>query len=104
MIQKMNETGVLEFYMNYGEWGQAWMRPQDSPGDEYLLVWDSDIVHEFYSNDPFAEIVASFDVIKGSITFFENGFPSGTWIKDQYLDDLPAVPWSPDSCGPERKK
>ncbi|XP_035705524.1 protein flp-like isoform X2 [Folsomia candida] len=100
VIQKLNGSGDFQLYLSYGQWGQAWLSLL--PGEEsynYLLVWDSDIVQEFYATDPSSEIIAVYDRVVRSITFLENGYPTGTYLRDQYLDDLPTTPWEAGSCG-----
>lgn len=96
------ETNTTELYMNFGEWGKAYLLGTDTSLN-FLVLWDSDVVQDRYAmglpdNDTFVifnEDITDFQII-------DYGVSTLKLVKGLSLDILPPVPWSPESCGPEK--
>ncbi len=97
-----NPDGVLLPYISYGRLAQAWLKQVSDSSFE--IEWDSDLYQVFLADGPIPDedpfVVQFLDI--DSIVFTQSGFPIGnTFFRNVTLEDLPVVPWNPDSCGPE---
>lgn len=103
LLKFRDASNSTELYLNYGEWGQAYLLATET-NKKFLFDWDSDLIHDKYAME--GSITDTFAVFDEDITEFQiidNGSPSDFFIKGVSLDILPPVPWSPGSCGPEKK-
>jgi len=99
IVERMNSTGQLQPYLILGKWGTGFLIQTTS--NEFTWQIDTDYVQTYYSAGYYGEpdftgvydgtsllAIKEFD----SVYLFEKG---------QFVGNLPAQPWSPDSCGPE---
>jgi len=97
IIWKPNSTGHAELFMDYGGWGRVWIRLNAE--DNLFLDWDTDYVQDFYATReevPYLTV----EFVNNTMTLFLAEEPFIVYYKDQRMVDLPATPWSSDSCGP----
>ncbi len=88
--------------MNFGKWGQAYLLGTDMPF-KFLVLWDSDVVQDRYAMGlPDNETFVMFDEDITDFQIIDYGIPTEKFVKGVSLDILPPVPWSPESCGPEK--
>ncbi|OXA48311.1 uncharacterized protein LOC110855354 [Folsomia candida] len=96
---RLNDSGVLQPYLSYGVWGQAWLIQVSNT--TFLADWDSDVVQVFATGTvppDFQLFVEFWDV--DTFGLVTGGAQMGTdFVRNVTLDQLPVVPYLPDSCG-----
>ncbi|XP_035708078.1 uncharacterized protein LOC118435771 [Folsomia candida] len=98
ITMRTNLDGVPQLYVEYGIWGHGWLT--QSSNATFTIAWDTDYWMMSWSNQVGATEVTLFFVDVDTIQYLEAGFQSATnFERGLRLDDLPAIPYAPDSCG-----
>ncbi|OXA38439.1 hypothetical protein Fcan01_26788 [Folsomia candida] len=96
---RLNGSGVLQPYMSYGVWGQAWL--VQISDNSFRADFDSDIVQVLATGTvprDFELFIEFKDV--NTLRFVSGGEQMGTdFVRNVTLDQLPVVPYLLESCG-----
>ncbi|OXA46656.1 uncharacterized protein LOC110856287 [Folsomia candida] len=95
---RTNENGNPQLYWKYGKMGEAWLI-QVSPSTFLLSKWGSDLWMVYWATGAgFGTLQLTF-LDLNTIRQKELGQQLTTeFIRGEKLDDLPLIPWQPDSC------
>ncbi|OXA40765.1 hypothetical protein Fcan01_24476 [Folsomia candida] len=98
ITMRTNLDGVPQLYVEYGIWGHGWLT--QSSNATFTIAWDTDYWMMSWSNQVGATEVTLYFVDVDTIQYLEAGFQSATnFERGLRLDDLPEIPYAPDSCG-----
>ncbi|XP_021963681.1 uncharacterized protein LOC110859117 isoform X2 [Folsomia candida] len=100
LTMRTNPSGGQQLYVEYGVWGHGWLTQTSNA--TFTIEWDNDYWMLAWSNQVGPTEVILYFVDADTIQFWDNGFQSATnFERGLRVDDLPEIPYAPDSCGPE---
>ncbi|OXA49225.1 uncharacterized protein LOC110854540 [Folsomia candida] len=96
---RTNSVGIPQLYWSYGRMAEGWL-VQIAPNRFVLTKWASDFWMIYWATGiGFGAIEINFLDID-TLQYSEIGLVFSTnFKKGLKLDDLPVIPWQPDSCG-----
>lgn len=100
--QALNNT-TLELYIS--EWAHGQLQPTTESDTVFVVEWETTIMDHFYS---YPGAVPNFWIDFGIVdrVLFRVGewnlYNEFEFVRNATLDTFPSIPWSPNSCGPER--
>lgn len=95
---------TLQLY--FSEWAYGRLQPITGSNTTFSVEWDTSIMDHFHS---YPSSVPNYWIDFGIVdtVLFRAGesdqYDEFKFVKNATLDTFPAIPWSPNSCGPERK-
>ncbi|XP_035704457.1 uncharacterized protein LOC118434631 [Folsomia candida] len=96
-----NPSGALQPYLKYGVWGHGWLNQISNNSDLFEIVWDSEITQVFSTrNGAEFGMMMQFQNLN-TTEFVQDGISLGSFTRNLTIDQLPVIPWKPDTCGPE---
>ncbi|OXA47580.1 uncharacterized protein LOC110855704 [Folsomia candida] len=96
---KNNSAGIPQLYWEYGKWGLAWL-VQISESTFSIDEWDSDFWMMSWTNQLGMTNLTLEFADMDNIRYLDEGAQGTTnFTRGLKIDDLPEVPWAPDSCG-----
>lgn len=82
-------------------WGHGWLNQISNNSDLFEIVWDSEITQVFSTrNGAEFGMMMQFQNLN-TTEFVQDGISLGSFTRNLTIDQLPVIPWKPDTCGPE---
>ncbi|OXA45342.1 Beta-lactamase [Folsomia candida] len=95
---KNNSAGIPQLYWEYGKWGLAWL-VQISESNFSIDEWASDFWMMYWANQRgMTNLTLEFADMDNIRYLAEGAQGSTNFTRGLKIDDLPEVPWAPDSC------
>lgn len=104
MIRYAPETGNTTLQVYLSEWAFGRLQPLTGSNTTFSIQWDTTIMDHFYSYPwEVPNFWVDFGIVDTALLRLGELDLYGEleFVKNATLDTFPAVPWTPDSCGPE---
>lgn len=94
---RVNDEGNIQAFLEYGVWGQGWLTQISD--NIFQIDWVTDYWQmswtQKYGPSEYHLIFSDVD----TVDFTEDGnIYTTSFIRNMSVDDLPEIPYSPDSC------
>lgn len=98
-------TGNTTLQLYLSEWAFGRLQPFTGSNTTFSIVWNTTIMDHYYSY-PWAvpNFSIDFGIVDTALLRLGDIYGDYEFVKNATLDTFPAIPWTPDSCGPERSE